>query len=386
MNERKGTIVRSIIFYLSNIVYKVLTLIPIVNNRIILECDYGKGFYGNLLYIYKEIKKQDLQVEIIIPLNRGVKIDLEKETGVKLVTTRSLTHLYYLATSKYWITNNHYYHFLRKRKDTTMINTWHALGAFKRFGLDSAKGDDIARFKKDGENINHLLVSSENLKDIYSEALNVPKDRILSLGIPRTDPLFNKEYKENIKSDFLIRYKEAKNKKLILYAPTFRDNEKKRFNLKLDLPKLKAALGEDYKILLKLHPIIRDKDVIPEDMKDFVLDVNEENINDLMIASDILITDYSSVIFEYALLKKPMIFFAYDYENYKENLRNFYYPFEEFVPGPIVKTTEEILTELQNDEFSMNKVEEFSKKFCDFTDGKSSERFVNRFLKEYKYS
>jgi CDP-glycerol glycerophosphotransferase (TagB/SpsB family) len=372
---------RNLIFHISSLIYKVLCLIPVKENRVVLECDYGKGFYDNLLSIYKEIKKQNLNLHIIIPLNKGVTINLEECEMVTIVRTRSLKQLYYLATSKYWITNNHYYHFLTKRSETIMINTWHALGAFKKFALHSAKTDeDVKRFKKDGENIDYLLVSSKELKDIYSEALNVPKDKILSMGIPRTDELFNESLKEELKKSFLEKYPFVKDKKLILYAPTFRDHEKIKFNMKLDLELLKRTFGEEYKILLKLHPIIRNKYVVPENLKDFVIDVRDENINTLMISSDILITDYSSVVFEYTLLEKPSIFFAYDFHKYNEELRGFYFPYEEFIPGPMVKTTEEIVEVIKNNSFDMDKIEEFSKKFCEFTDGKASERFVKKFL------
>lgn len=372
---------RNLIFHISSFIYKVLCLIPVKENRIVLECDYGKGFYDNILSIYKEIKKQNLNLHIIIPLNKGVTINLEKSEMVTIVRTRSLRQLYYLATSKYWITNNHYYHFLVKRSETTMINTWHALGAFKKFALHSAKTDeDVKRFNADGKNIDYLLVSSKELKDIYSEALNVPKDKILSMGIPRTDELFNESLKEDLKKSFLKKYPFVKGKKLILYAPTFRDHEKIQFNMKLDLELLKNTFGEEYKILLKLHPIIRNKYVVPEKLKDFVIDVRDENINTLMISSDMLITDYSSVVFEYSLLKKPIIFFAYDFHKYNEELRGFYFPYEEFIPGPMVKTTEEIVAVIKDHSFDMNKIEEFSKKFCEFTDGKASERFVNKFL------
>ncbi|EQB88372.1 hypothetical protein M918_04320 [Clostridium sp. BL8] len=262
-----------------------------------------------------------------------------------------------------------------------MVNTWHALGAFKKFALHSAKSsEDIDRFKKDGNNIDYLLVSSENLKDIYSEALNIPIEKILSLGIPRTDPLFDEIYKNNVKKEFLKKFKDIKDKKIILYAPTFRDNEKIDFKMKLDLELLKKNFAGECKVLLRLHPIIRHKYSIPIELQDFVIDVGKDNINDLMVVSDILITDYSSVIFEYALLKKPIIFYAYDYDKYNEQLRGFYFPYEEFVPGPIVKTTEEVVKLIKEKEFNLEKIEIFSKRFCDFTDGKSSERFVNNFL------
>lgn len=372
---------REVIFIISSIVYKVFTLVPVKKNRIVLECDYGKGFYGNLMYIYKEIKDRNLQVEIIIPVNKGVSLELN---GVKVVRTRTPLHLYYLATARYWITNNHYYHFLKKRSDTTMVNTWHALGAFKKFGIDSAKSEkEIERFKKDGENINYLLVSSPELKSIYSKALDVDERNILSMGIPRTDALLNEEEIKKAKDRFFNKYPNLKGKKLIFYAPTFRDDEKEYFNMQLDLRMLKNSLGDSYKFLFKLHPIIRNPYKIDDDLKDFVIDMGKENINDLMIASDCLITDYSSVVFEYSLLKKPMIFFTYDFNKYKNELRNFYFEFEDFIPGKMVDSTEDIVTfveEAMAGNFDISRIESFSKRFCEYTDGEASKRFVDYFL------
>lgn len=377
-------LVNKFIFFISSIIYKGLTIFKVRANRVIMECDYGKGFYGNLQYIYEEIEREKLPLEIIIPINKGVEIKIKEDDKVKIVRTRTPKHLYYLATSKLWITNNHYYHFLEKRKETTMINTWHALGAFKKFGLDSAKThEEIERFKADSKNIDYLLVSSEELKPIYSKALGVNENKILSMGIPRTDILFNEVSKESIRGAFLSKYPELKNKKVILYAPTFRDDEKMNFNMKLNLHELQNKLGEDYKFLYKLHPIIRNPYVVQEELKDFAIDMGKENINDLMIIADLLITDYSSVIFEYSLLNKPMIFFAYDYDKYKNQLRNFYFDFEEFIPGNMVTTTEEIIDfvgKVDRNDFDKKKILEFSKRFCEYTDGEASKRFVKKFI------
>ncbi|OUM90035.1 CDP-glycerol glycerophosphotransferase family protein [Parageobacillus thermoglucosidasius] len=372
---------RQLIFLFANLIYKIMHIFPVNRNRVILECDYGKGFYCNLLYIYKEILNQKLPLEIIIPLNKGIQFEESVSKNTKIVRTRSISHLYYLATSKYWITNNHYYYFLKPRKETIFINTWHALGAFKKFGLDSAKTkEEINRFKKEGENISYLLVSSSKLKDIYSKALNVPKERIVSIGIPRTDPLFSDDYQGTIKEQFIKKYPILKGKKIILYAPTFRDHEKENFNLKLNLREMKAALGDNYILLMKLHPIIRNNYKLSAEISNFVIDAGRENINDLMIISDVLITDYSSLIFEYSLLKKPIIFYAYDYEEYVSK-RGFYFEFKDFVPGPIAKTTNEIINLLKEDNFDIEKVIKFSKEFCEYQDGKSTQRFINRFLK-----
>src|SRR3712207_2150613 len=377
---------RKIIFAIASFVFKILSIFPTKQNRIILECDYGKGFFGNLLYIYKQIKEEKMPLEIIIPINSGVRIDIQEDNNTKIVKTKTLKHLYYLATSKYWITNNHYYHFLPKPKGTIMINTWHALGAFKKFGIDSAKTEkDRERFIKDSKNIDYLLVSSKELKGIYSKALNVEETKILSLGIPRTDILFDSNHMEAVKEQFLNVHTELKKKNIILYAPTFRDDEKEYFNMQLDLKLLKENLGDGSVILLKLHPIIRHKFEIPKGLEDFIIDVSKVNINKLMIISDILITDYSSIIFEYSLLDKPIIFFAYDYEKYKNNLRNFYFGYEEFIPGKMLRTSEEVLNEIQESmEGSYNKelIRKFSKRFCEYTDGKSTKRFINHFFKD----
>lgn len=377
---------RKIIFGIASFIFKILSIFPTKQNRMVLECDYGKGFFGNLLYIYKQIKEEKIPLEIIIPINSGVKIDIQEDNNTKIVKTKTFKHLYYLATSKYWITNNHYYHFLPKPKGTIMINTWHALGAFKKFGIDSAKTEkDRERFIKDSKNIDYLLVSSQELKGIYSKALNVEENKILSLGIPRTDILFDSNHMEAVKEEFFNEHTELKKKNIILYAPTFRDDEKEYFNMKLDLNLLKENLGDGSVILLKLHPIIRHKFEIPKGLEEFIIDVSKVNINKLMISSDILITDYSSIIFEYSLLDKPIIFFAYDYEKYKNNLRNFYFGYEEFIPGKMLRTSEEVLNEIQESiqgSYNRDIIREFSKRFCEYTDGKSTKRFINYFFKD----
>lgn len=370
-----------IIYFIANCIYKFFYSVPIKKNRIVLECEYGKGFYGNLLYIYKEVLARKLNVEIIIPLNRNVEFSYEKGTNVRIIRTRSIKHLYYLATSKYWITDNHYYFFLKPRKQTIFVNTWHALGAFKKFGLDSAKNiNEVRRFKKEGNNIDYLMVSSENLKPIYSRALNVPIDKILSIGIPRTDLLFEHTKHFSIKEHFFKQYSNLKGKKIILYAPTFRDHEKQKFNMRLDFLQLHKHLGEHYVFLIKLHPIVAKTYQVPQSLEKYVIDVQNEDINELMIVSDILITDYSSVIFEYSLLQKPIIIYAYDFKIYEQQLRGFYYKFESFVPGPIAYTTKDVTDIIMNNKFNVEKVRQFSMEFCEHQDGESTNRFIDKFL------
>ncbi|SHK11113.1 CDP-glycerol glycerophosphotransferase, TagB/SpsB family [Hathewaya proteolytica DSM 3090] len=377
---------KQIVFFIASIAFNLLKVFPVKKRRIIMECDYGKGFYGNLLYIYNEMQREKLDYEIIIPVNKNVEINQVKlGENTKVVKTKGFMHMFYLATSSMWITNNHYYFFLRKRKNTLMINTWHAMGVFKTFAMDSAKSQqEREKYIMDSKNIDYLLVSSDKVKDIYSKALNIPEQKILDMGVPRTDPLFDKEYIRKERLNFEDENPCLKGRKLILYAPTFRDDEKEYFNMQLDLREMKRRLGTEYGVILKIHPIIRHPFKIEEELKDFVYDFSKHNINDLMISSDMLITDYSSVIFEYALLEKPMFFYAYDYHKYKENIRGFYFDYEEFIPGKRLNTTEEVIEEIEKVEdknYDMENIRKFAKEFCHYTDGKSSERFVNRFLK-----
>ena len=143
---------------------------------------------------------------------------------------------------------------------------------------------------------------------------------------------------------------------------------------------MRQALGNEYIMIMKLHPFIKDSITITEENSDFIIDLsNEREINDLLFISDIMITDYSSVCFEYSLLNKPMIFFTYDLEEYIES-RDFYYPFETFVPGPIVRSTDEIIDIITNNNFDLKRVEEFKNKFFSNLDGKSTKRVVDMLI------
>ena len=374
---------KEIIFKAINLFYKILCLVfKVRKNRIIMECDYGKGFYGNLYSIYNELNRKGLNYEVIIPVNKDVKLDIAINDNTRVIRTRTLRHIYMLATSKLWITNNHYYFFLNKRKETTLINTWHALGAFKKFGLDCQDGKSKDHIR-DGKNIDFLLVSSNSLIPIYSKALGVESSKIISIGIPRTDMLFDRKIKQKINYNIENRLK-VNGKKVLLYAPTFRDNEKEFFNLQLDLEYMYQHLKDEYVLLIKIHPIIRNKLIIDPRYKDFVIDVQSFNMNELLIYADILITDYSSVIFECALLEKPIIFFAYDLDEFLIDSRSFYFGYEEFIPDSPVRDTASVVRKIklyQNDNnHNLMKLKEFSNKYCDYNDGKSSQRFVEKFL------
>jgi len=167
---------------------------------------------------------------------------------------------------------------------------------------------------------------------------------------------------------------------VITYAPTFRGRKGARanFSIRLNLEKMKEVLGDDYIIVLKLHPLMKEVS-ISEEIEDFVLDLSGEDISHVLMMTDVLIADYSSIAFEYALLERPMIFYAYDHESYARE-QGFYYDYYETVPGPIVRTTEQIIKVIQENKYDLAKVREFKNEFFDQVDGGATRRFVDTFI------
>ena len=206
---------------------------------------------------------------------------------------------------------------------------------------------------------------------------------IIEKGYPRNDKLinYNNNDIEKIKKDLHI----PTDKKVILYAPTFRDDEHTSgvgytYKLNIDFDLLQKEL-KDYIILFRAHYFIANSFEFDK-YKDFIYNVSKyDDINDLYIISDLLITDYSSVFFDYAILERPIIFYMYDYDNYKNNLRDFYIDLKE-LPGPIVKDEKNLVTSIKekNNKYK-NMYSSFNKKFNPYEDGKSAERVVKEILK-----
>jgi CDP-ribitol ribitolphosphotransferase len=218
--------------------------------------------------------------------------------------------------------------------------------------------------------------------EYYGEAFQMSKTKIKALGLPRMDYYFENHDLDKLKNDFCDKYNVSHDKKIILYAPTFRDEEKFNnvFNY-LDLDRFNRELGDEYVLALRLHPKIKNfyKDDITSEGK-YVDVSNWESEQELMLISDMLITDYSSIMIEYSVLNKPTVFFTYDLDEYLANERGFYYDFKTTVPGPIVYTSDELIDVIRDSRFDKSKISEFVKTQFDEIDGHSSERIVNYLL------
>jgi CDP-glycerol glycerophosphotransferase len=337
----------------------------------------GKSFSCNPKYLFQYINRHQNNFELIIVLNKKAIIQ-----NAKIVRFKSILFYYHLATAKYFIVNTDFNHNIKLRKETVFLQTWHAAGAFKKFGLDIIEEikQDKLDWVKGAQEWSYLLCSSPVVQTIYANAFGI-KDtgKVKCTGIPRNDIFFNSTDMQLIRERFFADTRITK--KIILYAPTFRDHVN-NFELKLDLRKLKLNLSENYIIILRLHPDIAEKLILEEDLSDFVFDFsNYDDIQELLVVSDILVTDYSSVIFDFAITEKPIVFYPYDLTYYQNMLRGFYFEYTSFVPGPIVFTDEELTDILKNyDELReqyKNKVSSFARLYNQPFDGNSSARVTS---------
>ena len=272
-----------------------------------------------------------------------------------------------------------------------LIQLWHACGAFKTFGFTRVgKDGGPNQTSTNHRYYNYAIVSSDEIRRFYAEGFGIDVKNVKALGVPRTDDFFKESYKSEIRAKLYEQYPQLKDKKVILFAPTFRGNGAGTAHFPFDKFNVKdvlSKLGEEYMIIIKHHPFVEMKHPVDASVKDRVLDLSTESeINDLLFITDLLITDYSSVIFEASLLNIPMLFYAFDLEDYVVN-RDFYYPFKNFVPGKIVRNVDQIVESIGKEDYEQEKVETFKHRFFDQLDGKSSERvadFIMNLLEEGK--
>lgn len=337
------------------------------NNRISFIIDSNESFKGNLDYIKKEFEK------------RG---DFEFHFFYK--DKLSFNSFKLLSSSKFIFLNDNFFPlaFMKFSPENIIVQLWHAPGAFKKFG-GSVDFESRGILKKASENTNYLIVSSDNIREFYSEAFQISPDKIKALGLPRADYYFEEHDIDNLKAEFCSRYGIENNKKIILYAPTFRDEE--RYNNVFDylnLEEFNKSLGDEYILALRLHPKI--KNFYKEDItsKGQYIDCSDyPSEQELLLISDMMITDYSSIMIEFALLGKPIVFFTYDFHSYMTKERGFYFDFKSTVPGPVVYDSNQLINEIKNDEFDESKIYEFVRTQFNEIDGQASRRVVDFLLK-----
>lgn len=350
------------------------------------ESFFGKNYSDSPKYVYEYLQKNyPDKYRFIWVIDKKKTFVPYKHTKVKRFSIR---YCYYLARCKYYIFNSRQPVWIKKRDGNVFLQTWHGT-PLKRLVFDLEDINSATpRYKKQtylqSRSWDYLIAANQYSSDIFKRCFIYNKT-MLETGYPRND-IMHWDNKDEISSSLRDKLGIPKGKKTILYAPTWRDDEyytkgQYKFTLKLDLQLMKEQLGDEYVILLRTHYFIADSIDITG-MEDFAFNFsNYDDISELYLISDYLITDYSSVFFDYANLKRPMLFYTYDLEKYRDVLRGFYIDIEEELPGPLLFTTEEIIDAFHNmNEIVDNyreKYDAFYEKFCSWEDGYASRKVAN---------
>ncbi|AMQ71979.1 MULTISPECIES: CDP-glycerol glycerophosphotransferase family protein [Bacillus amyloliquefaciens group] len=277
-----------------------------------------------------------------------------------------------LFKSKVVITDNYFLmtSVLNRRPQTTCIQVWHANGSLKKFGLEDVTNQnrpasDISRFKKVYRSFDFVTVGSDAMADVFKKSFGLRDGQLLKTGIPLTD-VYYEEHKPELKHKWP--------KKIILYAPTFRDYDMQSFRLPFTEEQLTNALNGEYMLLVKLHPAVLHQ-ISASFESELIKNVSDMRLHDLLKAADILITDYSSVPFEFALLNKPIFFFTYDLEEYDQK-RGLIDNYTSVIPGKACHDSEALLEEMTKKPFRAEEMKRFSDKWNMYSDGNSSEALL----------
>lgn len=392
-------IARKVNFFFKKIKYDVITKKQKVNDKLIVfasfngrsYCDSPKAIYNylinsnefsdyNFVWAFKNVEKHKF---------------LEENKNTKVINIKSNEFLKILGQAKYWIFNFKILDYIFPKNNQVFVQCWHGT-PLKRLGCDlehfnnamNSISEIRKRYEIEASKFSYFLSPSDFATDKFMTAWNIQnKDIMLQEGYPRNDFLINCT-EENKK---LIREKlnlSNINKKIILYAPTYRDNQHTAgigytYETEVDFEKLRKELSDDYIILFRAHWLVAQNFDF-EKYKDFVIDVsNHDDINELYVIADMLITDYSSVFFDYANLKRPIIFYMYDLEKYRDDIRGFYLNLDE-LPGKIIEKDDELIEEIKNmsNKFEYNeKYKKFNEKFNYLDDGQASKRVIERLLR-----
>lgn len=350
--------------------------------RVVLATSHARSIGGNLAALRAELADRSPRVPVTT-------IAFQPSTSLRGLATAALASIragYHLASARVFVVDDYFLpmYAVTPRAGTTFIQVWHASGAFKKFGysvLDKGFGqteEEVAQLPIH-TNYDYCLVSSMRFAPAYAEAFRQPLERFhAATGIPRTDQLFGAP---RARAEAAVRaaYPGIEGRRTVLYAPTFRGESAivARQPVELDLRVLRAAIGDDHVVLLRQHPFVRRATVLGPDLQGFVIDASDHpDIHDLMLVSDVLVTDYSSAIYEYSLLGRPMAFFAPDLGAYEAE-RGFYFDYRTGVPGPVFETTAQLAAWLRAGDFDLDRVARFRDQSFEVADGRSSRRFVD---------
>lgn len=360
------------------------------DNWIVFESFFGRGYNDSPKAIYDYMSETyGNGFRYIWILNKKHK---KTDKNTRYAIYNGLKHVYYVSRAKYHVYNVRQPGWFIKKEGMVFLETWHGTPLKKLvFDMDdvhSASRNHKAEFYRDSRKWDYLISDNRFSTDVFERAFDMDRDKIVETGYPRNDILYSdnaREIIESVKADIGL----PADKKVMLYAPTWRDNEyyepgSYKFNDALDFSLMKEQLSDEWVILLRTHYYVARKPDLSQ-YDGFVFNVSDyPDIAKLYMVSDVCVTDYSSVFFDYANLRRPILFYVYDIENYKNELRGMYLDMETELPGPLLYTGSEVVEAVK----SLDKIENdyrerydvFYERFCSLSDGYASKRAAELLL------
>lgn len=366
------------------LLFSLFKLFPLKNKTVFLSTFGDNAFFvgrelamsssQSLIFINSPKCKEDFS---IIPTNQ------KKFYSTNPLNVSDFLHsIYHMATSKYIFIDNYVgalaaLHF---KKEVKCIQLWHAAGAVKKFGWsdpDTFKRSVRAkkRFQKVYNKFQYIPVGSKHMAEIFSEAFHLSQKHFLYTGVPQTDFYFDENLKQNALSRIYDHYPQLKGKKVILYAPTFRKDGLRKMNMEYDIKLFLDSVDDNHVLVIRIHPSVHDAARIPISPR-VLLASDYPQIKDLLLASDILVTDYSSIPVEFSLLQRKMIFFTYDLEVYNDT-QGLWSMNDLSFPGPVARTTAEVIAHIKDPHIDYSKINRFRDHWNEFSNGASARRLIN---------
>ena len=393
-------------------VYRCLThLIPVKKGLVVFDSFMGKSYSGSVRAVYewmRDNKPDKPYVPVWVFTREALRKGLPGMPDCRIVTYGTISYYILMSRARVWVFDTRHEGYLVRKKSQRYIQTWHGtplkkLGAdIETFSMKAETGSDavaredagkaLAKYKSkvaaESAKWNVLLSASPFTTEVFRRCFSYDGE-VLECGYPRNDVLFaGKERASGSPAGDTP-------KKTLLYAPTWRDDVHSGegwwygYTPSLDIEALEKALGNEWKLVVKLHYLVKcDKDAFPAScIESGFLRVadSSEDIAGLFAEADALITDYSSVMFDYALLDRPMFFYTYDLERYRDELRGWYFDFEKEAPGPLSRDTESLINDIKDLSEGgpeslkwQEKRRAFKERFAGFEDGHASERTARK--------
>ncbi|MCR5701866.1 MAG: CDP-glycerol glycerophosphotransferase family protein [Lachnospiraceae bacterium] len=359
--------------------YKISSRKKINNRKVVFVETHEDYITDNFKLLYEEFKKLGYEVNVCFLKVSSSSWGTIIKKSIKLIDDIGDASYIFLDES------NSLFGSFKLREETQLIQLWHACGAFKKWGYsvaDKSFGDDKKSLDRYSGHRNYSLVtvSGKEVCWAYEEAFGLSQESgiVKPLGVSRTDMYFDEGYINKAKNHLSNLPIDVKGKQIITYLPTFRGSIDKAKGPDCFDIKSFEKYRDKYVFLIKNHPFVKDGLAIPKDFQDFCVNAGADiTIEDLIIASDICITDYSSVVFEYSLMNKPIIFFAYDIDEYEKE-RGFYYSYKKFVPGPVCDNMKELVDAIDNiDKFDYERLNHFKELYMNGCDGHATKRILD---------